>query len=399
MNSKATVFSLPILGCFLCFGMATVAAQELREWTDKSGKFKVQATFVELKDDTLLLKKKDGKTLKIRLDKLSPGDQKYVSELESENPFEQVEDNSDAEMEEGPADANDPDVGSRPKAADQGESSQSIDWSEVPSVEILGGDRWEIPEFASDTSEKIPKPVPLPKKQHFFEGIHPIVVSPLMNKAVISYATTFSVPKPAVRMVIADLTTGKMVASETVDQNFRPLALINDGQSALMCGIEAQSDQLQVWQIKGKKIQSSPTWRPFADSSDDASKKGDSNSQLIAMAEGISENLVLLGTRTGHLALWDIKTKKPVWHWEMGEMPAIGFSPDRSLMGFVLGQQLMILQTKSGEILGCRQRASAMAKNRFQPQWKVHCVSGLGPGHGARHSKTGMGQRSFIAGC
>lgn len=68
------------------------AAKLLRTWVDATGKFKIEATFIELKENQVSLKKKqDGKVISLPLDKLSKADQDFVKSLgkpESVNPFE-----------------------------------------------------------------------------------------------------------------------------------------------------------------------------------------------------------------------------------------------------------------------------------------------------------------------
>lgn len=59
-----------------------------RTWTDRGGKFTVEATFVELHDGTVGLLRGDGKRIDVPLEKLSDADAKYVHSLEeSESPF------------------------------------------------------------------------------------------------------------------------------------------------------------------------------------------------------------------------------------------------------------------------------------------------------------------------
>jgi hypothetical protein len=59
-----------------------------RTWTDRGGKFTVEATFVELHDGTIGLLRADGKRIDVPLEKLSDADVKYVHSLEeSESPF------------------------------------------------------------------------------------------------------------------------------------------------------------------------------------------------------------------------------------------------------------------------------------------------------------------------
>ena len=59
---------------------APAATQEMRTWHDASGKFEIEATLVSFKDQTVTLKKKNGRTIRVPLEKLSAEDQKYVEE-------------------------------------------------------------------------------------------------------------------------------------------------------------------------------------------------------------------------------------------------------------------------------------------------------------------------------
>ncbi|HVX14141.1 MAG TPA: trypsin-like peptidase domain-containing protein [Pirellulales bacterium] len=69
---------------------AVTSDSKLRTWSNKSGKFKIKAKFVELKNDSVTLEKEDGETVTVALDKLSEADQKAARELAEgveENPF------------------------------------------------------------------------------------------------------------------------------------------------------------------------------------------------------------------------------------------------------------------------------------------------------------------------
>jgi hypothetical protein len=52
----------------------------MRLWTDVSGKYQVEATFVSFFDGTVRLKKSNGRYCRILLPKLSPADQEVVHE-------------------------------------------------------------------------------------------------------------------------------------------------------------------------------------------------------------------------------------------------------------------------------------------------------------------------------
>ena len=53
----------------------------MRSWSDLSGQFTVEAEFVEVKDNKVVLKRKDGQLLSVPLDRLSEKDQTVVKQL------------------------------------------------------------------------------------------------------------------------------------------------------------------------------------------------------------------------------------------------------------------------------------------------------------------------------
>jgi hypothetical protein len=64
------------------------AKAETRTWSDLTGKFKIDASFISLVDGKVNLRRADGKTLSVPLDKLSTADQAFVKQLQdAENPF------------------------------------------------------------------------------------------------------------------------------------------------------------------------------------------------------------------------------------------------------------------------------------------------------------------------
>jgi hypothetical protein len=61
----------------------TAANTALRTWTDTSGKFRMEATFVSVTDGQVLLERPDGARIRLPLDKLSPADQQFINEQQS----------------------------------------------------------------------------------------------------------------------------------------------------------------------------------------------------------------------------------------------------------------------------------------------------------------------------
>tara|TARA_R110002096_G_scaffold342012_3_gene534922 strand:+ start:2781 stop:3449 length:669 start_codon:yes stop_codon:yes gene_type:complete len=56
------------------------------EWNDKSGSFSVEASFVELVDEKVVIRKSDGGILKVPLASLSKEDVEYVNEITNPGP-------------------------------------------------------------------------------------------------------------------------------------------------------------------------------------------------------------------------------------------------------------------------------------------------------------------------
>src|SRR4051812_10615308 len=56
---------------------AAVLAEE-RTWTDKTGKFKTSGELVEVQDGQALLRRADGKEIKVPLERLSDADQQFI---------------------------------------------------------------------------------------------------------------------------------------------------------------------------------------------------------------------------------------------------------------------------------------------------------------------------------
>lgn len=56
---------------------------DVRTWTDNTGKFTFEGTFVRSRGNEIMLKKVDGQLLRVPLNRLSREDQDYVTELES----------------------------------------------------------------------------------------------------------------------------------------------------------------------------------------------------------------------------------------------------------------------------------------------------------------------------
>ena len=67
-----------LLLVLLCGWMASAQALAARTWTDRTGKYRIEAEFVDAKDGKVRLRKTDGKVITLPLEKLSSADRQYV---------------------------------------------------------------------------------------------------------------------------------------------------------------------------------------------------------------------------------------------------------------------------------------------------------------------------------
>lgn len=322
--------------------VASAWAAEYREWKDSTGRHTIEARFIEQQGESVILQTRQGKRLTIELSRLSKEDQQHVAGLGDENPFRELTD--------------EPSGGMAPAAA----AGPATDWSTAEEIEIVGGDRWEVPIPESPGLGFEPKQVPLPKKQHFFENMQPLAVNPLCKRAAIGYVTSFSVPTPITRVVLADIAGGRMVASEPVEANMRPMALLNDGATIVMTGFEDKgegADHLQFWRLNGKAVVRGPLWKPYADdeNAQNVSRRPGSavtKETKIAFAESVDESTLLTCSAVGHLVAWNPSSRQPIWHMRLGAAPSPAWSADRQLMVFAQSKQFLVVRTTDGEILG-----------------------------------------------
>lgn len=76
LNSRSFAVLLLVL-----FAASHAVAKDLREWTDKTGKHKIDAEFVAVEGKNVQLRKRDNSTVTLPIAKLSKADQKYLRDL------------------------------------------------------------------------------------------------------------------------------------------------------------------------------------------------------------------------------------------------------------------------------------------------------------------------------
>ncbi|MDP1796930.1 MAG: SHD1 domain-containing protein, partial [Planctomycetaceae bacterium] len=303
-------------GLVLCL-TTVLAAQDMRTWSDASGKFKIKAKFVSEDAGTVTLETDDGKELEIEVKKLSSADQKVIADLKkemSDNPFKAKD--GDPFKPKGTGTSK-----STPKKTTTKDESATelrvvkVDWSEAELIPLgASSDEWklEVPPSGEETQFKSRmKTVALPPKTNFFEGVKGLAINPVAKKAVVGYVLGEPKPQGTTRVVICDLETGKAGTVATAQGQMTPIALHDDGKQILMRREEwgmGNLDRLEVWTLKGSKVAKQVEIVPFAESN--------GGEKDVMWAEFIDEETLAFSSRNGRVALWKFPEMTPICYFE-----------------------------------------------------------------------------------
>ncbi len=109
---------------------------QARKWTDKSGKYSIDAEFVGLSDGQVTLKRSDGKTVRLALENLSKADQEQVRQLTSSVPKAKT----DSQIQAARPATKTPAVSAKPDSKSKTFTQQEI----RKATEGLRGSQWSL---------------------------------------------------------------------------------------------------------------------------------------------------------------------------------------------------------------------------------------------------------------
>ncbi|MGE0607607.1 MAG: SHD1 domain-containing protein [Pirellulales bacterium] len=344
------------LGClvavaWLCLCALPATAEDVRTWT--AGKYKLQAKFVSLEDDTVTLEKKDGSEVEIPLRKLSKADQEFIAqtlEEAKESPFKSKEaDPFKAKKKKS--------ARPRTKADESGndDSSESAEVREIKAdlsaAQVIGlgapGEAWQVdPPDPGDGFASKPKNVALPKKTSFFEALKGIAVNPAANKAAVGFVLGEPRPTGTTRVVLCDLATGKCSKAATSSGQMSPLALHDDGRQILMRREEfgfGNLDRLEIWTLNGEKAARRLVWTPYEDA-----QGGDRD---VMWAAFIDADRLATSSRGGKVVIWKYPQIEAECTFDTvgGAVPAL--SPDRTLLAYCTGTDVGLFDIAKQEVI------------------------------------------------
>jgi hypothetical protein len=361
-------WSLPCLcacGLLLAGWVGLATAQEVRTWSDASGKFKIKGTFKGEKDGVVTIEQEDGEEIEVETKKLSSSDQRLILVLKkevSDNPFKKKDEDpfkpkgksagtagkgakttgkTPAKKEPEPEpDTPDPEV-------PEGGRAYAIRWSEGLISPGLS-DEWKVPVPAAETTDVLKiKNTPIPAFPDFFDKFSGAAISPSGKKAAITYQSGRPGEKPVTRVALCDLVTGKVTASGSTPGEWAALAMHNDGKQVVVRSNKFGFDgagRMEAWFVKENRVEQLFECAPFSDL--------DSRAAGLSWAEFVDENQLMIAGNSGRVAVLAYPEIKLVCYAEAGDGSVPAISPDRKLLAYCDGDNVVMVDIASQDVIG-----------------------------------------------
>jgi hypothetical protein len=322
-------------------GLQATAPDELttkRKWQDASGQFSIEAEFITLQDGKVELKKPDGKTVLVPLDKLAAADQEIARRLmTADNPFE----------------LNVTEAKPKPVAI----TELKISLAGARKMHPIPDAPWSMQaDPAPPLKEFSTAPIFIPNEKGYSYFRHPHL--DVGNGWVWMFLRNFEGDTRAGRIERIDLSGRKQLARIPTNFETRILDISPSGKwVAVMLneGKAAADREFQLWSVNGQEVQPVRSLTPFTRALLSNFQIGESDSHNVKSATFVDDrHLFVRGNGPG--VLLDLQTGRGVYMVRSGEG---FFSPNRRYLACVMYKDLtmqrgevVVLESLTGKCVG-----------------------------------------------
>lgn len=362
-------FVIPCIALLASLATPTFAA-ELQEWTDRSGSFTIRATFVELKDEKIVvLKDEDGEELEIELDELNVDSkmaaQKAQMMASRKNPFKKSGSSkpspfkrskgSDGETSSRMNDT-DADSSSRRRPIPTGPAKSFTITKPGKSLAAGAGNMfgsssksWKVEPDGRTFEHDIPENglrATLPNIHYRFKGMATALDG---SGAVVMWHNPFGGRDgaPAAGVCAFDLADGKAGKPFGVEKDGFPVAVGEGGDTVLIRTIpdRGKPHELIYAAITSKGMD--PIWTaiPFGES-EDAGK------QSISWAALLPNGTVAVANHGEAFRVFDPETEQAVFDAKIPRNAVPAISPGGNQIALSNGGTITVYDTDSFDVLG-----------------------------------------------
>jgi len=343
---------LTLLASLLCLTLIT--ADDLRTWSDATGKYTIEAKFIGLEGGKVVLEKADGSRIQIEMSKLKPEDRIEAVKLngkkmmgDANNPFK------DAGKTTGTA-RNNRKTGSKttPETDANAPVLTPIDWAGAKQLSIFGSDWKEQNTIPVDLKlDWQPRPVAIPSTD-FWDKPTGLVASAAAKRAIV--VSGFDKPGnndgATSTIHVCDLEKGFVVKSFPVSGKFTPLAISPDGTQVIarqdIFGHD-KSNVLELWKITDTDLIRQHRW--------EAVREDNNHGKDVHGAAFLSDGKTFLTWLSGgKLTWWNADSLKPIQSLQLQANTSPALSPDQKFIVGKSNTDLVMLDANTGETLAVK---------------------------------------------
>lgn len=385
---------------FVLFASAQDASKptEKRTWTDTTGKFKIEASFVKQDGEQVELKRADGKTVKLPFAKLSAADQEFIKKLDTENdpdnPFKVEEDSDNPFKSVAPAaKPSMPSGGLKPsKKPNDPFSNPDDDLVKISPVKNASGaseliiDAPASFKYVPDAAPIVTSAAPnrgfklsqLPSEEFgnstdFWDHIKGIVFDDVKQQALVGFLFEQPGKPKKTRIERLDLAKGESLGILEAPVNFVPIDYDPVTQLILGCSDNTHHntrDRLDIWEVSGDALKHQLSFKPYDTGKQHIRKD-------VEWAKFIGANHI--GTLGGdnRFVLWETKTLKPVYAATLWPSSVPALSAQGKYLALITKDGAYVLESQTGNVVAkLTGQPGYFPKLSFRPDGKqLACAS------------------------
>ncbi len=336
-----------------------------RTWTDSTGKFKLEASFVSREGDNIQLKKSDGKTIQLAVDKLSKEDVAYLEGLTAaagaSNPFEAA---AEVAAPVAPASASEREA--------KWDTARRLAIQPVEGCSITPDPGAALPAQGENRTLMLPGTGFIPRaggraeNNNFFESPKNILLNSTSGEALVVFLNQPPGGARGVRLSRCDLKRGQFVdeirfAGGLAPRDVSPSGKLIASLPERMGGSDL--NMIEVAKIEGSSATPKRRWNMGA--WNDWSRRFE---QAFFIDD---ERLLTISSWGGVATLWNIENAEAIWtvDFRQHSMPAL--SPGRKQLAVAASDGVAILDAATGNTLGRAQSEDgASGTLAFSPDGK-----------------------------
>ncbi|NLE37217.1 MAG: hypothetical protein GX621_04250 [Pirellulaceae bacterium] len=335
------------------------SAKGFRTWEDDSGKFKIEAELVEVKGNSVRLKKRDDEILTVPLDRLSAKDQQLIARFQGR--VEEEEDDDEEESDESDDKTQFLDELTAKPAQWDGVTivylSQDVDSSAL------------TPDGGVEKRDLTSQPVLLPPKETFFDRVGGMYSAADAPECVLfPFAKLNEHGKPT-RFVLCNLTRGKTstrvlkfpvgaVAVDIGPSGKQVLSLPNGFGFG-------NKKRVDVWHVEGRDLRHEFGWKPY-----DQGGGRMQHEQDVEWTAFVDAEHVATLSQSGRLVVWKIPEVKAVYELAIVRSSKPALSPGGKYLAALTSAGLVALDAKTGDVKGFYPKAGDRGTVAFRPDGK-----------------------------